>query len=108
MQFLKLSVVVAGLSAGAVFAQANDPAATPRVDQRQAEQQQRINQGVASGQLTPREANKLQRGQAKVAAAESKAKADGVVTRKERAKLERMQDKQSQKIARQKHDAQHR
>ncbi len=37
---------------GAVFAQ-DASTATPRVDRREAHQQQRIDQGVASGQLTP-------------------------------------------------------
>lgn len=85
------------------FAQAN----TPRVDQRQANQERRIEQGVASGSLTPREANRLERGQQHVANMESRAKADGVVTRQERARLHQAQDVQSRRIYAQKHDAQH-
>lgn len=81
--------------------------ATPRVDQRQARQQQRIEQGAASGALTPREANRLERGQQRVENMEDRAKADGVVTRRERAHLHQAQDVQSQRIARQKHDRQH-
>ena len=80
--------------------------ATPRVDARQANQETRIQQGVASGQLTAKEAAKLEAGQAKVQAKEDKAKADGKVTPKERAKLAKAQDKQSKKIYKQKHDAQ--
>ena len=49
---------------------------------------------------------KLEKGQAKVAKKEEKAKADGVVTKKERAKLQHAENKQSRKINRQKHDAQ--
>ncbi|HXE40834.1 MAG TPA: hypothetical protein VN639_20395 [Azonexus sp.] len=85
------------------FAQAN----TPRVDQRQANQERRIEQGVASGSLTPREANRLERGQQHVANMESRAKADGVVTPRERARLHQAQDVQSRRIYAQKHDAQH-
>jgi hypothetical protein len=85
------------------FAQAN----TPRVDQRQANQEQRIDQGVASGSLTQREANRLERGQQHVDNMENRAKADGVVTRGERARLHQAQDAQSARIYRQKHDRQH-
>ena len=85
------------------FAQAN----TPRVDQRQANQEQRIDQGVASGSLTQREANRLENGQQRVDNMENRAKADGVVTRRERARLHAAQDAQSQRIAVQKHDRQH-
>ncbi|WP_265944736.1 hypothetical protein [Dechloromonas sp. A34] len=85
------------------FAQAN----TPRVDQRQANQEQRIDQGVASGSLTQREANRLERGQQHVANMESRAKADGVVTRQERVRLHQAQDVQNRRIYAQKHDRQH-
>jgi hypothetical protein len=80
--------------------------ATPRVDQRQANQDARIQQGVASGELTAKETAKLEKGQAKVAAKEAKAKADGVVTPRERARLAKAQNKQSKKIYKEKHDAQ--
>lgn len=85
------------------FAQAN----TPRVDQRQANQEQRIEQGVTSGSLTQREANRLERGQQRVDNMESRAKADGVVTRQERVRLHQAQDVQSRRIYAQKHDRQH-
>jgi uncharacterized membrane protein YebE (DUF533 family) len=77
-----------------------------RINKRQARQDKRIEQGVASGQLTNKEAAKLEAGQAKVQTAETAARADGKVTAKEHAKIEHMQDKQSKKIARQKHDKQ--
>ena len=80
---------------------------TPRVDQRQMNQERRINQGVASGSLTRYEANRLGRGQQHVANMESRAKADGVVTRQERAYLHHVQDRQSERIYAQKHDRQH-
>ena len=79
---------------------------TPRVDQRQVNQEVRIQQGVKSGELTPKEAAKLEKGQAKVRAMEDKAKADGKVTPKERAKLAKAQNKQSKKIYRETHDNQ--
>jgi hypothetical protein len=99
------ALVIAALPAMA-FAQTTTPA-TPRIDQRQAEQQKRIDQGVKSGELTRRETAKLEKGQAKVQRMEAKAKADGVVTAKERKQIAREQNKQSKRIAREKHDAQH-
>lgn len=83
------------------------PAATPRVDERQANQEKRIDQGVASGQLTPRETLRLERQQKRVAVAEANAKADGTVTAAERKKLHHMQDHASKDIRHQKHDRQH-
>jgi len=85
------------------IAQAN----TPRVDQRQQNQEQRIEQGVASGTLTNREANRLEHGQQRVDNVEARAKADGVVTRQERVRLHQAQDVQSRRIYAQKHDRQH-
>ena len=79
---------------------------TPRIDQRQANQERRIDQGVKSGQLNQKEAARLEKGQARVQKMENKAVADGTVTAKERRKIERAQDKQSRKIAREKHDKQ--
>ena len=79
---------------------------TPRIDQREADQQSRIDQGVQSGQLTPKEAAQLEKGQAKVQKMEAKAKADGTVTAKERKKITKVQDRQSRKIHRQKRDDQ--
>ncbi len=81
-------------------------ASTPRIDQRQAKQEQRIDKGVQSGQLNQKEAARLDKGQARVQKMEDKAAVDGKVTAKERRKIERAQDKQSRKIAREKHDKQ--
>ena len=93
---------------GAVLAQTGvpGPAATPRVDQRQANQEKRIDQGIASGALNKREAARLQARQNKLAADEAAAKADGVVTRKERVRLNHEADRSNRAIVRQKHDRQ--
>lgn len=104
----KLVTVFAALLLGAVtlpaFAQAN----TPRIDQRQMNQERRIDQGIASGELTKREAARLDHGQDRVDNLENKAKADGTVTRRERARIHHAQNVESRRIYRQKHDAQHR
>jgi polyhydroxyalkanoate synthesis regulator phasin len=81
-----------------VYAQtapAKDPAATPGIDKRQAEQQKRIDQGVKSGELTAKEAARMEKGQERVQKMEDKAKADGKVTAKERARINQAQDVQS-------------
>ena len=78
-----ISASLLALCSAAALAQGAGPAAsgaTPGVDQRQARQEQRIEQGKASGQLTPREARRMERQQKGVARAESHAKADGSVT----------------------------
>jgi hypothetical protein len=79
---------------------------TPVVDQRQANQEARIQQGVQSGELTPKETAKLEKGQAKVETMKEKAAADGKVTAKERKKLAKAQNKQAKKIRKEKHDKQ--
>ena len=98
-----------GLYAQTASAQTAAPVATPatpRVDQREANQQQRITQGVASGELTQKETYKLEKEQAAINKTEARAKADGKVTRAERKRLHRMQDAASRDIHKQKHDAQ--
>jgi uncharacterized membrane protein YebE (DUF533 family) len=79
---------------------------TSRIDKREARQQQRIDQGVRSGQITPREAARLEKGQQRIERMEANAKADGRVTKRERAAIERAQDRQSRAIARDSHDRQ--
>ena len=77
---------------------------TPNIDQRQANQNARIAQGQASGKLSNREAARLKAGQAKVDGMKAAAKADGKVTPAERRAIQKEQNKQSRRIARQKHD----
>jgi hypothetical protein len=99
-----LPVALALIALPAVaFAQTTD---TPKIDQRQTNQQQRIGQGLESGQVTAKEGVKLEKGQARVQTIETKAKADGTVTKAEKAKITHAQNVQSKKIAVQKHDAQ--
>jgi hypothetical protein len=79
---------------------------TPRIDQRQENQQRRIEEGVKSGQLTEKEVARLQKGQARIQKMEDRAVADGKVTAKERARIEKAQDRESRRIARERHDRQ--
>lgn len=100
--------VFAQTAAPAAPAAAANPAATPGIDARQARQEQRIDQGVASGQLTKRETRRLDREQGAINRVENKAKADGIVTAQERKRLHHMQNHAGKDISRQKHDAQKR
>lgn len=103
---MKLRTLIAiAITAAALPALAQTTSA-PRIDQRQANQDRRIEQGVKSGQLTGKEAARLEKGQAREQKMEAKAAADGKVTKKERARIEHAQDQQSRKIAREKHDKQ--
>lgn len=105
MKTMVIALMVAALPA-AVLAQTSDTTSTPRIDQRQANQEKRIEQGVQSGQLTGKEAARLEKGQQHVENMENRATKDGVVTKKERRRIEHAQDQQSRKIYRQKHDRQ--
>lgn len=78
----------------------------PGVNERQFNQQQRISQGVRSGQLTPRETARLERQQAYIRAEERRYKSDGVLTRAERADLHHDLNATSRRIYNEKHDAQ--
>ena len=102
---LKNSLIATLLAAASIGAFAQT-AATPRVDQREANQQARIANGAASGELTGKETVRLEKEQAAINKAEAHAKADGKVTHHERKHLHRMQKAASHDIHHQKHDAQ--
>jgi hypothetical protein len=113
---MKLKLILASLAllaGSAAFAQSpadptspKDPLATPRVDRRQVNQERRIDQGIASGALTNKEAGRLDRRETKIQADKLAARSDGKVTRAERRKLAREQNRASAAIRRQKHDRQ--
>lgn len=67
-------------------------------------QQEKIDQGVKSGELTPEEAKKLEAQQAKIKEDAERMKADGKLTKKEKAQLKREQDKASKNIYNKKHN----
>lgn len=99
---LTLSVVfVLGLGVAAF-------AHTPYIDRREHREQQRIRQGVRSGELTRGETRRLEMEQARIRGYEWYAKSDGHVSRTERRRLDHMLDRSSRDIYRQKHDGQER
>jgi len=92
---------VALLSASAVYA---GPTEDPGIQKREQNQEKRIDQGVKSGELTPGEAGRLEREQARIKQDEARMKSDGKLTPKERKKLEREQNKASKDIYKKKHN----
>lgn len=74
--------------------------------QRDVNQQQRIEQGLRSGQLNTREAGRLEREQARIEGAEARALQDGKMTAQEKARITQIQNQASRDIYREKHDAQ--
>ena len=101
MKFAHTAIAAAlGLAfCGAAFAQAGTV-------QRDVNQQQRIEQGLQSGQLTTREASRLEREEARVERDQARAMQDGKLTPAEKARLAREQNRVSRDIYREKHDAQ--
>jgi hypothetical protein len=78
------------------------------VDEREQNQRARIRSGVASGEVTRAEAERLRAEQRQVHRTERRMKSDGTVTPREQHKLKREQDRVSRDIRKQKHDRQQR
>lgn len=97
---LATGAVLAALAATPLFAQTAPEA------QRDVNQQQRIENGLQSGQLSTREAGKLERGEARIEKMQSNAGRDGVVTATEQARIKAAQNRESAAIYNQKHDGQ--
>lgn len=95
---LTLSVFVA--ISGVAFAE-ND---TSGIDQRQTSQEQRADQGIASGQLNEREADRSITQREHINEMEAKAKSHGVMTERERDRIVAAQDRAAHHIAREKPD----
>jgi len=96
-----IALAVGALVSGAALAQG-----TATTVQRDVSQQQRIEQGLQSGQLTTGEAAKLEKQETKVETMQKNALKDGTLTPAEKARLAKAQNATSASIAAQKHDAQ--
>ena len=105
MKFASLALTAALLVApAAAFAQSGAP-----IYQRKDNQQDRIAQGVRSGQLTPRETSHLERQEGRINREEHHMRAhdDGHLTRQDRHILTRQQNRESNRIYRDKHNSFH-
>jgi hypothetical protein len=108
-----LPVLLVSLLAASAFAQTatttvTTPGAAPAVQQevaRDVKQQERIEQGLKSGELTTKEAAKLEREEKAIDNTEARALKDGKLSPRERRQIARMQDKASRDIAAEKHNA---
>jgi len=102
---IQLTVLAAGLAVCAIAASAQAQNAADVV-QRDVNQQNRIEQGLKSGQLTTKEAGKLEREESRVDKMEANAMKDGNVTNAEKRRIEAAENKVSKDIYNEKHDAQ--
>lgn len=95
---LPIALAVLGLAAGTAQAQT--------VDRRHADQSGRIEQGVASGRLTPGEAGRVERQQSSIDAQESRMRSrdGGHLTGSDRARLQHRESNASRHIYRAKHN----
>ncbi|MBB5058504.1 hypothetical protein HDF16_003218 [Granulicella aggregans] len=104
----KHSLLAAALILAPVCTFAQTPApAQPTINQRKADQQQRIGNGVKSGQLTARETGHIEHQEAGINKEERgmRAQDNGHLTRQDRKTINRQQNKESKRIYRDKHNA---
>lgn len=96
------AAIVFGLC-GAVQAQAQG---ANTETQRDVNQQQRIENGLKSGELTTREAAQLERGETRIDRTEQRDMRDGTLSASDRARIAHEQNRESRAIYNQSHDAQ--
>src|SRR5665213_4621375 len=105
MKRIVVSMMMGALMLGGV----SNVLAQNEINQRQRNQQQRIGEGVENGSLTPGETAHLEK---KEAAIHHEVKTErqangGTLTAQERRQVNRQQNRESRRIYKQKHDAQH-
>lgn len=88
------------------FAATAQAQSTSSETERNVDQQQRIEQGLQSGQLSSGEARKLEQGEARIDRTEQHDLANGSLSASEKAQIQREQNHESKAIYSQKHDAQ--
>ena len=97
-----------GLSALAALALATGALADgPRTDQvvdRDIKQQERVENGLQTGQLTTREAGRIEQDEARIDRTEARDLKDGKLSPEEQARINQMQNRTSAEIYRDKHD----
>jgi len=96
MKVIKLPLIFLLVFSSTVFAQT-------RAEKRMEHQEQRIANGIESGSINEKEADRLESGQERVQKQVSKAMEDGELSRGEKRHINRMQNHQSHKIRKEKH-----
>ena len=102
---MKTRMTMITLAVSALFALPVLAQNTADVIQRDVNQQQRIENGLKSGQLSTKEAARLEKGEANIDKMEQRALSDGKMTKAEKQKIEAAENKESQAIARAKNNA---
>ena len=102
---IRLTTIIFGLGACVLAARASAQNAADVV-QRDVNQQNRIEQGLKSGQLTTKETGKLEREEGRVDRMEANALKNGKMTAAEKQRIERAENKVSKDIYQDKHIAQ--
>jgi hypothetical protein len=105
MKRIVVSMMMGALLMGGV----RNVLAQNEINERQRNQQKRIGEGVENGSLTPGETAHLEKQEAAIhheVKTERKANG-GTLTAQERRQVNRQQNRESKRIYRQKHDAQH-
>src|SRR5215469_3651681 len=104
---LPLAIVIAGAASTGAFAQSQSSQSDPTVGQRKENQQDRIAQGVKSGQLTAGETANPEKKEAGINAETraDRAANGGKLTAAEKAKINRQQNRLSNQIYQDKHNA---
>lgn len=100
---IAMVLLIAGLLLQTVNAQGKTYS---QITKNQIQEQQRIKEGMRTGELTPREAKRLELQQTGIERDKKMAKLDGVISPCERAYLKSEQAKAAKNIYAQKHDAQ--
>ena len=103
---MKFARLITAAAIAAAFAAPVAAQTAGSMVQRNVNQQERIEQGLQSGQLTTSEAARLEAEEARVEKMQARALSDGKLTGQEAARIDRAQDHLSRDIYREKHDAQ--
>lgn len=105
MKRIMVSIMMGALMLGGV----SSVLAQNEINERQRNQQKRIGEGVENGSLTPGETARLEKQEGAIhheVKTERQANG-GTLTAQERRQVNRQQNRESKRIYRQKHDAQH-
>ncbi len=107
LRALLISATLVALPASAVLAQTTTPEQRHTINARDARQQNRINKGVADGQITPKGAAAADAHQAKLNQEQANMRAadNGHLTAADRHKVARQQDRTSRRIYDRNHNA---
>lgn len=100
MKTILIGAVALAMTAAALPAAAQGS----RSENREVRQDYRIYRGVTRGEITPREARRLERQQNRVDRTQRRAARDGVITWEEQRRIERQQDRASRNIHRKSHN----